>query len=321
MAHQNPSTRKLDINRSPRCDRRFATSSVWRFLFWRIDHMTHSRAVCASYAVLAILLSGAMANRVLAQAEPAGQVEVSKEADKAAEDSGGFAVEGAITFPSSYVFRGYVLLEDHFIVQPEVTVSYGTHIGDITITPYFTAWANLTDASAPGDPEWFNELDLYLGADIELPEKFTLGIVYDYYNSPANFFDDIHELGLTLGHEDVFNPSVGIYREIKNSGADENTYIELGITPGFDVPQIQKLHLDFPLVLGLSPDEYYTKSNGDGCFFGYASIGVKGTYSLSDNWSLFASVDYVQMLADSTEASNKGDEYQVVGKAGVKFSY
>jgi len=273
--------------------------------------MRHFCLLCAVFA-----FSGLFTTRARAADEEAGAVPAD-----AKEDSGGFSFEGQEMFPTSYVFCGYVLLEDHFIVQPEATVSYGTKFGDLTITPYLTAWANLTDASAPGDPEWFNEFDLYLGVDIELPFGFTLGLVYDYYNSPANVFDDDHELGITLSHDDFLHPSVGLYREVCNHGGKENTYIELGLEPGFDVPNFEKLRIDFPIMVGLTPDEYYTDSSGDGEVFGYWAVGLTGTYAVNDNWSLLAGIDYVQLTADSTEASNHGDDHQIVGRFAVKFSH
>lgn len=255
-----------------------------------------------------------------------GVAGVSSAADEAATtqeeaETSGLSLEAQITVPSSYVFRGYVIEDDHFIVQPEFTATYETQVGDLSIAPYFTAWANLTDLSAPGDPEWFNELDLTLGTDIDLTHGFSLGLIYNYYNSPANFFDDIHEVGITLSHDCFINPSIGLFREIHNESNDENTYIELSLTPGFDVPQIKNLRIDFPLVLGLTPDDYYTDSEGDSSLFGYASVSVDASYAICEQWSLLAGVDYIQMLSDSTEESNDGDEYKIVGRIGVKYSY
>lgn len=255
-----------------------------------------------------------------------GVAGVSSAADEAATtqeeaETSGLSLEAQVTVPTSYVFRGYVIEDDHFIVQPEVTATYETQVGDLSIAPYFTAWANLTDLSAPGDPEWFNELDLTLGTDIDLTHGFSLGLIYNYYNSPANFFDDVHEVGITLSHDCMINPSIGLFREIHNESNDENTYIELSLTPGFDVPQIKNLHIDFPLVLGLTPDDYYTDSDGDSSLFGYASASVDATYVICEQWALFAGVDYIQMLSDSTEESNDGDEYKIVGRVGVKYSH
>lgn len=256
-----------------------------------------------------------------------GVAGVSSAADEAATiqeeaETSGLSLEAQITVPSSYVFRGYVIEDDHFIVQPEFTATYETQVGDLSIAPYFTAWANLTDLSAPGDPEWFNELDLTLGTDIDLTHGFSLGLIYNYYNSPANFFDDIHEVGITLSHDCFINPSIGLFREIHNESNDENTYIELSIEPALhDVPIMDRLVLSLPIVVGLSPDEYFTDSDGDGSVFGFASIGIAGEYTFCEQWSLLAGVDYIQMLSDSTEESNDGDEYKIVGRIGVKYSH
>lgn len=238
-----------------------------------------------------------------------------------ADDDGGLSIEGTFFFPTSYVFRGYVIEEDHFLFQPDLTLSIDTEVGGFAVTPYFNAWFNFTDAPAPGDPEWFNEINLALGAEIELGGGFSAGVTYIWYNSPADVFDDIHEIGVSLSHENLLNPSVAIYRELDNRNGEENTYIELSIIPGWDVPQIDQLHFDFPVVLGLSPDEYFTDSDGDGYVFGYISGGVVGTFELTENWSIAVGVDYIQMLADSTEDSNDGDEHQIVGHAGLAFAY
>lgn len=237
------------------------------------------------------------------------------------EAAGDFSVDFSLTIPSSYVFRGYVIQDERFIVQPEVFVTFNTMVGGLSVAPYVGAWANFTDVNAPGEPNCWDELDLYAGVDIDLEHGFTLGFIYTYYMSPGNAFDDIHELGMTLTHDDFLNPSVGIYRELCNQNGDENTYIELGLKPGFDVPNVEKLRIDFPLLVGLSPDEYYTDSDGDGEWFGYLSAGVHASYALNDNVTLVAGVEYWCLHADSTQASNDGDENVFLGLVGVKFSH
>ncbi|WP_428937026.1 TorF family putative porin [Fontivita pretiosa] len=271
--------------------------------------MNHFRATCAVFAL--VVLTGITRGQQAAK-DPA------EEADQA----GPLSFSGVLTIPSSYVFRGYVIEEDHFLFQPELTITYTSELGGVEVAPYVGIWANLTDAPADGEPEWVNEVDLYAGIDLALPHDFSLGFIYTLYNSPADAFDDIHEVGLTLSHGDFLNPAIGIYFEIDNRDTgEENTYIELSLTPGLDIPQIEGLRIDFPLVLGLTPDEYYTDENGDGEVLGYASAGIAATCPLNDNWSLFAGAEYVQMLADSAEESNGGDSFQIVGRAGVSFSY
>jgi hypothetical protein len=280
-------------------------------------------AAAGTAAAAALLVTIMPPTNVLAQQAPTPGAAAVEEAAAVQEDEagGGLSIDASLFVPTSYVFRGYVIEEDHCLWQPELILSYGTSIGDIDVTPYIGAWANLTDAPAPGDPEWFNEIDVYVGADISLPADFTLGVIYTWYNSPADAFDDIHEVGLTLSHDSCLQPAVGIYYELENNDTgDENTYIELSITPGFDVEQLPALRFDFPVVLGLTPDEYYTDSDGDSETFGYLSGGVTATYALNDNWSIEGGVDWVQMLADSAEDSNEGDDYQVVGRVGVRFT-
>jgi hypothetical protein len=279
--------------------------------------MKHLCAACALFVASIGIVHFAQAQGT----QPArGQSEAAQAAAESSEEKP-LSFEGKVTFPTAYVFRGYVIEDSNFMVQPEAQVNYTMQCGDLTITPHIGAWANLTDLPAPGDPEWFNEIDAILGVDIELPKGFSLGLVYTWYNSPANFFNDVHEVGLTLDHDDFLHPNFGIYYELDDDNGREDTYVEFGITPGFDVPQIKPLHLDFPMLVGLTPDKYYTDDDGDGTVFGYCSFGIEGVYSLGDHWGLFAGVDYVQLLADSTEASNRGDDHQWVGKAGVQFSF
>jgi uncharacterized protein (TIGR02001 family) len=239
-------------------------------------------------------------------------------------DKSPLSLEAKLTVPTSYVFRGYVIEEDHALFQPEFTLTFEHEINGVAVSPYIGAWANLTDAPSPGDPEWFNELDVYAGFDVDLGHGFSLGVIYTWYNSPANFFDDIHEVGLTLSHssdKDWLNPAVGIYRELDNDNGDENTYIELSITPGFDVPKVEGLHLDFPIFVGLTPDDYYTDDDGDGEVIGYLQGGITATYALGEHWSLEAGVDYLYLASQSAQDSNDGDESQIVGRIGVGFNY
>jgi uncharacterized protein (TIGR02001 family) len=265
--------------------------------------MKHVSAMCAMVLLLGSVTARGQETAAAEKAEP-----------------GDFSVDLSLTIPSSYVFRGYVSQDERFIVQPEAILTFNTMVGGLSVSPYVGAWANFTDVKAPGEPNCFNELDLYAGADIELEHGFTLGFIYTCYMSPGNAFDDIHEVGVMLTHDDPLNPSAGIYRELCNQNGDENTYIELGLKPGFDVPNVDKLRLDFPLLMGLSPDEYYTDSDGDGEWIGYLSAAVQASYALNDNVTLVAGLEYWYLHADSTQESNNGDENQFVGSVGVKFS-
>ena len=87
------------------------------------------------------------------------------------------------------------------------------------------------------------------------------------------------------------------------------------------------LTIALPVKLGVSLDEYYTDSQGDNYFYGFVSGGVTATLPLPmpakyGSWNLVASVEYIQMLADSVEAANDGGtEYELTGRIGISFSY
>jgi hypothetical protein len=55
----------------------------------------------------------------------------------------GLSVDLSLTIPTSYVFRGYVIQDERFIVQPEAFVTYTTAVGGFEVAPYVGAWANL----------------------------------------------------------------------------------------------------------------------------------------------------------------------------------
>jgi hypothetical protein len=230
-------------------------------------------------------------------------------------------IESKLLATTAYVDRGYVVDDNHIHFQPELTLTYTTEIGGISLSPYIGVWADMSGTPAPGDPEWLYEVDSYIGAAMDLGRGFSFDINYTYNNSPANGFDDVHELSVTLSHDDWLHPSVNVIRELDDRNGEEDTYVELKATPGFDVEQVKGLRLDFPLTAGLTPDEFYTDDDGDGSVLGYLEAGIAATYPINDHWSLVAGVDYYWLAADSTQESNDGDESQVVGRVGAAFSY
>ena len=84
--------------------------------------------------------------------------------------------------------------------------------------------------------------------------------------------------------------------------------------------------LAIPTILGMSLDDYYTDSDGDNAFFGYASIGAELSIPLPvpekyGAWSFITSITYYQLCADSTQAANDDENYAFVGRVGVSLAY
>ena len=116
------------------------------------------------------------------------------------------SIEATLTVPTAYMFRGYVVDDSDIQLQPDISVEYTLQVGQLTLRPHGEIWSNvIPDSDHLGT---WNELDLYGGVAIDLPAKFALDLVYDYYNSPADNFDDVHEIGLVVSHDDFLQPHV-----------------------------------------------------------------------------------------------------------------
>ena len=80
------------------------------------------------------------------------------------------------------------------------------------------------------------------------------------------------------------------------------------------------------VAIGVSLDDYYFDDDGDDENIGFLSAGIAASIPLPlpeeyGTWSLNGSATYVQMVAESLEAANCGDDNRVVGKVGVGFTY
>ena len=80
------------------------------------------------------------------------------------------------------------------------------------------------------------------------------------------------------------------------------------------------------MTLGFGIDDYYFDDEGDDELLGYGSIGLGASMPLPmparyGDWTLNASVTWLQMFADGLEAVNNGDDNEIIGKIGVSFAY
>ncbi len=238
-----------------------------------------------------------------------------------------FTFEGEVNYVTSYFSRGYNYGKDHLFIQPTATLSYEAMKNDpFTLTPYFNVWANITDDQY-AHLDYFDELDLTAGLTLEFG-RFTVGANYIYYVSPADNFDDLHEIGMSLSFDDsdvnhlpiALNPYVSVFSEVIDRGGPEGAAAELGINPEFTIEKTP-LTLSFPMRLGVNVNDFYFDANGGNDPFGYISGGIGAVYNLNDNWYVTGGAHYLNLLAGSTRASNGGDVHQVIGKVGVGFSY
>ncbi len=235
-------------------------------------------------------------------------------------------------FVSSYVFRGYEQQDSGYIVQPFAQVAVVAYSSDqLTITPYIGNWASIHERGEPGDGHFYED-DIYAGIDFEF-NYFTLGLIYTWYTSPDDAFEDIKEIGIKLSYDDSreaeglglpfqLNPYIGWYFETSDKGGPQDQYVEIGISPSFEIANTP-LTVSFPIALGLSPDGFYLDSSGSNEPVGYASFGAFVTYSIPvsyGDWSIYGGVRYYLLNADSVQTAageDRDDEFSAT--VGILF--
>lgn len=271
-----------------------------------------------------------------ARAQPDGPV-AAPDADEAPEQAGIISLEGALTLPTAYVFRGYVYDNTGWIFQPELTLSLNLpqlqENDVVSITPYVGTWNSIHENKSPEEPRHWLETDFVAGVDFEI-DAWTVGLVYYYYISPGEAFEDVQELGITLSYDDSelgllplpLNPYVGVFRELD---VTELSYLEVGLEPTYEV-NVGSLPvtLTMPLVLGMSVDDYYVDSDGDEETIGYWSVGLNAAVPLEflnqatgGQWELNVGVNYYYLQAQSAQDSNHDRDDRVVGSVGLGFAF
>ena len=259
----------------------------------------------------------------------------------AAPNEGKLSFTAGVDYASNYYFRGYLQENNGLIVEPYAGVT-GNIVDsddfklDATIATWNSIHGQSTLAAGETGPSGWYESDLTGRLDATF-QKFSLSLIYTAYLYPNGAFDTIQEVGLQFGYDDTgllidnyaFSPYIAIYKETDDGNGSEDTYGEIGLSPSytFHVTDTFELPVSFPMVLGVSVDDYYLKSNGDNSFFGYASVAASTSFPLDfipgdyGNWSLNLVGTYTLLLADSADIANNGDTNVFTGRVGISFTY
>jgi hypothetical protein len=194
-------------------------------------------------------------------------------------------------------------------------------------------WNSFHDNKPEGairNKHWY-EFDALAGIEFGIG-PLTAGVGYIYFHSPANAFDDIHELELKLNLDDskylpiALNPFFQVNFELRDNGGTEDTYAATGIEPSFEgnfrkVP----VTVSLPLTFGLSFDDYYTDKKGQNEFLGYISVAGVASVPLPirwGEWTLSAKVEYLYLDSFSVRAANRNNKSnQVIGTLGIAVAF
>jgi hypothetical protein len=273
-------------------------------------------------------------------AQDAPAVEEAAAPEPPAYNTGKLSLAGGVDLTTAYFFRGYNQEDQGVIVQPYMNLYFKLSESEKNpITGYIGTWNSLHSEKTLGDDgsfETWYESDLYGGVDFGLGGGFTLGGIYTMYTYPGGAFDTIEEVGVKLSFDDTdkiglpfaLKPYVGVYFETTDKNGTEDTYLEFGIAP--TVYTINKdsdhaIALSVPVTVGASLDDYYFDDDGDDTFLGYVSVGLAGSMPIASGpygaWSLNGSVTWMQLIADGLQAANHDDDYEIIGKIGVSFTY
>jgi len=252
-------------------------------------------------------------------------------------NTGALTLTGGVDWTTAYFFRGYNQEDGGLILQPYATLTANVYNSDkFNINVYGGTWNSFQSAKTGSDgngPSSWYECDLFGGVDFSF-DKFTVGVIYTFYQYPNGAFKTIQEVGFKLSYDDTdlmkktgvsfgLKPYVGVYIETDDGNGTEDTYAEVGIGPSWTIHGVT---LSVPVAVGMSLDDYYLQSDGSNSFFGYGSISLLGSIPLPiparyGAWTLTAGVQYLYLFADSAEAANNGENDQWIGKVGVAFSY
>jgi hypothetical protein len=250
---------------------------------------------------------------------------------------------GAVTFSggvdvlNAYFFRGIPQDDTGVVTWPYGDLGFSLFSGDDgvkSVSANVGMWNSLHTGSAgsdgPSGKLWY-ESDFYAALGFGFGGGTSLGVTYTAYNSPNGMFGTVKEISFKLAVDDsgalgalAVKPYAVLAQELDgqaDGGANEGTYLELGIGPGH---AWSKASLTVPVRVGLSLGDYYESLTGDETFgflsvAGVLTVPFSGMPTKVGSWNIHGGVEFL-MLGDRNEAVF-GDSSHVIGSVGIGLSY
>jgi hypothetical protein len=268
----------------------------------------------------------------------------------AGPNTGKLSLSGGFDFTTAYFFRGILQERNGVIWQPYLGVAadlYSVEEYDAgrdgpvsSLSLSLGTWASLQSKQTGGTDDntpVFYENDWYGGVNVGLFNTLIAGVSYVAYVSPSDAFSTVQEIDFNLGLDDsewlgafALNPSAVIAYEYDHSalGVDNGTYLQLGIKPSVEAIKSESypVTVAFPVITGLSLNDYYETDGHNDQTWGYTSFGVIGSVPLTfmgEDYGSWAASMSATLYTFNTNLQNvnKGNDPWVVGTAGVSVSY
>lgn len=124
--------------------------------------------------------------------------------------------------------------------------------------------------------------------------------------------EEVFDLGISV--DTFLSPSLTVHKrlDVGASGGYNGTFLVLGLEHGFDVSEC--FSVTVPFSLGYAVDEFHTTESG----YGFASLGLQGSWAFSEKASFNFGVTYYDTDSDVTgNADNNFFTYN----AGLSYSF
>lgn len=248
--------------------------------------------------------------------------------------------------PTKYFSRGIMSKDRGFIVQPAASLAIDLYqherfalIADLgTWNSFHGDTRGSSDTASGSTRNWF-ESDLAAGLTLSY-DIVAFRTAYVAMISPSNAFSTIEELNFTFTLDDsgwmgkwALNPSLLFVQEIGEHGSDGDnlgggSYLELGLTPGFDLdmPVVEKVRVNFPVIAGFGLSNYYENAAGAGQGFGVFEFGTRVLIPLPVNrnygqWTLSAGVRFMFLGDGARQFNTNQEDFEVLGMLGLSVVY
>lgn len=251
-------------------------------------------------------------------------------------NQGDISLDAGVDYVTKYFFRGLLVEDDGYIVQPHAQINFHVVSGcDVEFTLFTGMWASLhgDDVSENNaqDPEVVNEFRFMLGAELDLYDMLTVTTTYmiqAFPNGVNTLFgdEDIHEINVLVELHDgaitksnfSINPFMMYSYQLHDSNpnannfSDESAFFLFGVKPTIAVnlmPDVD-LAISIPVTIGMGGNNNaYVDAQGDGHTYGFTSVGLQGALPLwfipkrFGSWNFVAGVD-VYFLGEAAEDNN-----------------